>query len=232
MMYVLVPCLDKTIFESNLKNSLNNFKDKTEVILIEGNLGICRKYNEALDNIKEQLNDDDIVVFSHDDITIRDEYICEKVKLYFEHMPNVALAGIIGTTKYSNVGGWWHEFRETNARGKIIQGKPNGESYLMDDCNGNFNDLVCVDGCIMFMRGIIAKKYRFDFDTLKGYHFYDYDICFTLLKDGYDIGVIDVLVEHKSEGPLKNEWYVWKDIFQKKWETLKYPITKNQFKNI
>jgi hypothetical protein len=99
----------------------------------------------------------------------------------------------------------------------------------MNDCDGNFDELVCVDGCIMFMQGKIAKEYKFDFDTLDGYHFYDYDMCFNLLKNGYDVGVIDVLVEHKSIGNLTDDWFRQKENFQNKWNMLKYPVTKEQF---
>lgn len=229
MIHLIVPIIDNNNFNKYLKPSIN-FKTETNVLLVNGDAGICFKYNEALSNIKDQLNDDDIVIFSHDDITIRDEYMPEKLKMFFELKPNIALAGVIGTSKYSKEGGWWHDYKHESGKGKIIQGKPDGTKYLMEVCNGMFDDVVLIDGCIMFMRGSIAKNFRFESDLLTRYHFYDYDTCFQLLNQGYDIGIIDILVEHKSHGELTDDWYTQKEIFQKKWNNLQYPITKDSFK--
>jgi len=99
----------------------------------------------------------------------------------------------------------------------------------MDD-----SDIVSVDGCILFIRGYVAKYFRFDNNTYDGYHFYDVDTCFSLMEQGWHVGIIDILVKHDSEGPLSDTWHLNRDKFIKKWEDKGYifPITKKQFKEL
>jgi len=49
---------------------------------------------------------------------------------------------------------------------------------------------------------------------------------------GYDVGIIDILVKHDSEGPLSESWYINRNKFIGKWTKKGYtfPITKVQFK--
>ena len=72
--------------------------------------------------------------------------------------------------------------------------------------------------------------YRFDEETFDGFHFYDVDACFTLLKQGVDIGIIDVMVKHGSEGPLSESWHKNKKAFYNKWKDITFPATIHSFR--
>lgn len=226
MICYIVPCKDKENYKKYLGPSLVKSKGNKNLVLVDGEAGICCKYNKVLDNIENQIKDDDIICFLHDDIILHDPLTSAKAELYFKHRPNTALAGVIGTTCYTDKGGWWFCDRKTQSRGYIIQGHPEKESYEMVEKKGMYDDLVSVDGCIMFMSGKIAKWFRFDEDVFKGYHQYDNSACFDLLLKGYDIGTIDITVEHKSVGELTNGWHEEKNKFYNKYSCLNFPITK------
>lgn len=218
---------------SKLVLSISNLSTNSKIHIESGNENIFQKYNNALE--KMEINDNDVVVFLHDDIEIRDENIEKKLELYFKYKPNVGMAGVIGTNLFSSEGGWWLCNRMIYSRGRIIQGFENGTEHSMIEFGGmNDSDVVSIDGCIMFMKGEIAKYFRFDNNTYDGYHFYDVDTCFSLMEQGWHVGIIDILVKHDSEGPISPNWHINKDKFIKKWEEKGYifPITKNQFKNL
>lgn len=196
------------------------------------NQSIFIKYNQSLDILNRAIKDEDVVVFLHDDLEIKDPYFEQKAQLYFKYKPNVGVAGVIGTTEYTSIGGWWHTDRTIKTRGRIWQGHPTQPDYEMVELGGmDDKGLISIDGCIMFMSGKIAKTYRFDDRTYSGFHFYDVDTCFTLLKKGFDIGLIDITVKHVSEGPLGEMWNRNRDVFLAKWNKLKFPVTIDSFKN-
>lgn len=233
MIVFVVPIKDRTIYDKYLGPSLEKSRGNKNLVLVDGEAGICYKYNSVLEKIKDKLKDEDVVCFLHDDIELIDEQTAAKAELYFKYKKNVGIAGVIGSKIYykENGGGWWHCQRPIESAGHIIQGNPNGEDYEMDDGKGMYDDMVLVDGCILFMSGKVAKWFRFDQDTFNNYHFYDCDACFQLLEKGYDVGTIDITFKHVSEGALSPQWSESKEKFLQKWEKLPKVITKGTFKD-
>jgi hypothetical protein len=231
MIVYITPVIDNTIFDKYLGPSLQKLNGNANVLVVDGETGICEKYNQALDKIENQLQDDDVVCFLHDDIILHDENTSIKAEMYFKYMKNVAIAGVIGSKVYykDQTGGWWDCERGVESAGHIIQGDPYKESYIMSDNKGMFDDMLMIDGCIMFMPGRIAKHFRFDSKTFTNFHFYDADSCFTLLSNGHDVGVVDITVEHKSIGELPEIWLQEKTKFLNKWVSLPNTITKKDF---
>ena len=232
MIYFITPLTDDKNFDKFLGPSLKKLKNSDyHLTRVYGKQDIFQKYNQGLNELKPRLKSDDVVVFLHEDITILDEFFIKKIQMYFQHKTKVGIAGVIGTTKYSEHGGWWMVDRTVHGRGSIMQGHPGGAPHMMTDRKGNFDDLVSVDGCILFMKSDLAKRFQFENTAIDGFHFYDSDSCFKALRMGFDVGTIDVLVQHESEGPMPESWNTNKDKFIKKWSDLgfKFPITKEQF---
>jgi hypothetical protein len=78
------------------------------------------------------------------------------------------------------------------------------------------------------------KQVNFRDDIYQGtYHFYDVSYCIDVIESGWDVCVADILIEHKSEGPLSENWHITKDIFIKNMYDRGYtfPIDKNQIIN-
>ena len=217
---------------SKTATSISNVSSKTKIhIEGESSKNIFQKYNSALERI--DIDDNDVIVFLHDDIDIRDEHIEKKLEMYFDIKKNVGIAGVIGTNMFTEGGGWWMTDRQVYTRGRIIQGFSDGTEHPMIEMGGmDDSQIVAIDGCIMFMRGSVAKEFKFDEYIYDGYHFYDADTCFTLIEQGWDVGIIDILIKHDSEGPITENWNINRDKFIKKWVEKKYnfPITKDQFR--
>lgn len=231
MIHYIVACKDTTTLDQFLHPSFEKYRSPESLMYIEEgeDRTIFKKYNDALSRIPK-IEDNDVVVFSHDDITIKDEYFEDKLDLYFKIRTKVGIAGVIGTNIFEEGSGWWLTDRQTNTRGRIVQGFKDGSEHTMAEPSGSDDSqIVSVDGCVLFMRGIVAQTFRFDEDTYTGYHFYDVDTCFTLLEQGWDVGIIDVLVKHESEGPLTQSWYDNRVNFMNKWmkKGYRFPIVKN-----
>ena len=229
MIHYIIPTIGHDI--SRTESSINQLADHDRKLFIDNsNSTIFEKYNNGLNSLT--IKDEDVVVFVHDDITIRDETFEKKLELYFKYKDDVGLAGVIGTNLFVEQGGWWLSDRQQHSRGRIIQGSPDVGEYTMAEPMGmDDSDIVSIDGCIMFMRGTIANEYRFDTNTYNGYHFYDVDTSFSILEMGWNIGIIDVLVKHESEGPLSESWHKSKEKFLNKWRNkgFEFPITKSKF---
>lgn len=207
-------------------------KSKPESIFKKLNAGI-----EAA--IQTGLNDDDIVIFMHEDVGIIDNLFREKVELLFNEKPEVAIVGIAGATELTERGGWWMTSSE-KMRGHLIQGKSDGNLgegfHLQKGPIGYFDDVVCVDGCLMITRGKFIKEgLSYDDKTFpSGNDFYDIDLAMRALEMGYKIAVADILIFHQSTGMgvFNEAWKNNKDIFIKKWQDKGYklPFTADQFK--
>jgi hypothetical protein len=231
MIKYVVSINDKDIFENNISKYIT----KENSMIIENSIDLdsmAKKYNNAISDIElNGLEDQDIIVFVHEDVKLLDESFEEKLKMVFNRKRDVGLIGVYGTTKFVEAGGWWMSDRKEYGRGHIIQGLPDKEPFHMQDRIGFFDDVVSVDGCMIAIKGeIINEGFKFD-ETLDGYHFYDVDASFTILEMGYKVAVADVLIEHASEGPLNEQWEITRKDFVNKWKDKGYifPVTVQQF---
>ena len=185
--------------------------------------GIAKKYNWAIENIALK-SDDEIICFRHDDLYFRTPRDAAEGIVAKAWMNGCGVAGVIGTIALEKSCTWWEPNRFLNGSGYIIQGgkKPlqdkNGKPILkdgkpvfqkiefpMEEHRGTHDYLATVDGCIMWInKKLLQEGLRFD-ENLKGYHFYDVDICLQALQRGYKVTTVPVVVKHDSEGiPPKN----------------------------
>lgn len=196
---------------------------------------IHNKYVRGVDFLKNELREEDIVVFCHNDVNFIDTLFRNKVESIFNNT-DVALLGVIGTSNLNEDGCWWNN--PTNIlRGHIIQGskdKPVGAGFhMVKGLIGFFDDVVAIDGLCMITIGkhIMRHNINFDGTTYSGNHFYDLDFCMNFLTKGLKIGIADILVYHRSEGAsTQNEsWSSDKDKFVAKWKSkgIEFPITAN-----
>jgi hypothetical protein len=218
MIHFIVAHHDNDIFQKWLSPSLEKFKEST-LVLVENQEddSIFKKYNRGLDLVG--VKEDDVYCFIHEDIKILDNYFVEKVEMIFSRFKDIGVLGVIGSKLVSDKLGWWLCDIKHHV-GQIQQGLPNGTDFRMVKKVGFFKNVASVDGCCMFVSGKMIKDgFRFDEATYKGkYHFYDLDTCFTARQMGYDVAVADILVHHKSEGPMPENWFEARNEFEQKWK--------------
>lgn len=219
MIHYIVAHHDATVFGEWVEPSLMKFKETATLTVIKNqeNDSIFKKYNRGLDLIG--IMENDIYCFIHEDVKILDDYFQEKVEMVFGKFPEIGVLGVIGSMFISENIGWWLCDKKHHV-GQIQQGLPNGTDFRMVKNVGFFKNVASVDGCCIFVSGKMIKDgFRFDEANYKGkYHFYDMDVCFTARQMGYTVAVADILVHHKSEGPMKEDWFEARKEFETKWK--------------
>lgn len=219
--HYVISCNKDEIYEKYIAKSLKNKPYVHKINNSDELNSMTKKYNYAVNNIKD-LSDDDIIVFIHDDVYIVDESFEGKLRLGFTN-PDVGIIGVYGTKAW-NGGGWWNYERPTYAVGKILQGynpeKITAQGHIINDiCDDRLfalmqdnmhqsidSDMLLVDGCMIAVKGKLAKQLKWD-ETIYGYHHYDNKYCFdTLMETDFKIAVIDTLIAHVSEGDLTEGW--------------------------
>lgn len=197
--------------------------------------GIADKYNWAIENIVLK-SGDDVICFRHDDASFRtpEDMIIGQVRRAWDK--GVGVCGVIGTIMLENSCTWWYPNRSLNGSGFIIQGgleplkDKDGKDvivdgkkamrkieYPMNEHRGTHDYLATVDGCCLWInKKLFEEGMRFD-PTLKGYHFYDVDICLQALSRGYKVSTINVLVKHESIGELPKNFDELRKVMFDKW---------------
>ena len=227
MIKFVVARYEKDGFENFLGQSLEQYKFPSQYITNEEASSIYQKYNLGIERWKNVgLEDEDILVFCHADVKILDEHFEEKLNYAFQKNPNLAVAGIIGSKTLDEQGGWWLTSVE-NHKGHLIQwtDENEGNKYDLNRGEGNHFDMCVLDGLCLFVRGSYAKNNRFDEETfVNSYNFYDYDYCLMALENKMNVGVLDILLEHKSAGYgiYEHDWISNKDKFIQKWKNKGY----------
>jgi len=236
---VIIPRHDEAVYNSYAGPSIR--KQPVLICDIQDKPGIefrmADKYNYGVQALiaQHQLNEKDIVVFMHEDVKVLDPLFTHKLEYIFEQKPEIGLVGCCGATLLTEAGGW-HLTDNENLRGHLLQefqGKVNHNVF--GNNVGFFDDLCVVDGFCMAARAKLFTQEGIKFDREVGtVDFYDLDICLQILEKGYKIGIIDMLLQHKSEGGgiLAEQWKVSRELFIAKWKQKgkSFPITLEQFK--
>jgi hypothetical protein len=189
--------------------------------------------------LQNNCNDNDIVIFCHEDVKILDPFFNQKIEEVLNTQRDIGVLGVTGSTELNEEGGWWANKPE-KLRGYIIQGKDNYNVddgyYLLKGARGYFNDLCVVDGLFLATTGRILKEgVGFDLQTYPdGNDFYDIDFCLTVLEKGYKVACADIAIFHKSQGmgALTDSWKINHDRMVNKWKTkgYKFPVIPTDFK--
>jgi hypothetical protein len=208
-------------FEGFLSESIGKF-DHVFIDNTQAN-SIFEKYNLGIEHFtKLGVDAGDIFVFIHADVKILDENFSEKIEYAFDTIPKLGVAGVIGSAELNENAGWWLS-DQSNHRGHLVQWVDNKEEnkYHMIRQEGNFTDVVAVDGLCLAVIAHVAQNLKFDAQTYpESYDMYDYDFCLTTLSNGYKIAVLDILTEHRSAGTgiYKDSWKINKEKFLAKWK--------------
>ena len=141
--------------------------------------------------------DFDYAIFRHQDTHILTPELVEPNCRMMQEA-NVAVAGVIGTLIMSTTCAWWMHQRGVVTVGAIMQGDGKGGAYPMLDGPGFTPNAVAVDGCfVIFDHKFIDTYEPHDFHWRFGY---DTDACFQALQQGRNVGIVDIRVQHDSQG--------------------------------
>ena len=194
---------------------------------------MCKKYNRAIDMIGDYQG---WVCFRHDDLEIRTPADIVQARLRQAYDKNQVIAGVIGTFNLDYLMHWWYPDREVNGCGYILQKvldenkKPvvPEKTYEMKEWPGFHDGVATVDGCVMWIHTDAFKHIRFD-EKIKGYHFYDVDICLQALRAHLGVCTVPIVACHESAGDFdKKEMDKLRVYVFDKWSRIAntFPINK------
>jgi glycosyltransferase involved in cell wall biosynthesis len=185
---------------------------KVEVLeYVNNGESLTKCYNEFLDKTKF-----DIVVFLHDDITIKTKQFAKKLKRHYDKT-DYGILGVAGTKNLPESGRWWDNMR--TVYGKVWhthEGKEFLSSYS-EDQGTKLEEVVMVDG-VFFSVMKSRLKTRFD-EAVEGFHFYDVDFCLRNHLEGVKVGVhTNIIINHMSIGETNEQWEENRVLFVEKYK--------------
>lgn len=187
---------------TNTGKSLKTLETPIELRLFANNKkGLSTVYNIA---IEESINDDCVLIFAHDDLTITDYYWVSRILESLQFFDIVGLAGnkriipfmpgwsFVDTTfkydDFSNLSGAWGEGNSFPPKEIYKVGPPRQQVQLLD-------------GMLLatFNKKLITNNVYFD--ERFNFHYYDLDFCRTATKNNLTLGTTDLFVIHGREKP-------------------------------
>ena len=184
--------------------------------MLIGKKSIFEAYKEGVDNII--LNDNDVVIFCHDDIEIvMDPQKFVDVIVKASRQNNSGFFGPAGTTHLSESAVWWDHslWAQGKHRGLVLHGKDiKAAEYTY---YGNPGRVVCLDGLFLAIQGKALKKLDLSKpDYFEGDWDY-YDIHYTIQahQKGLYNTVEPIFMIHHSRGELagRDSWHKNREAF-------------------
>lgn len=177
---------------SKLVKSLKEFDDY-QLIPIKGAKSFFDAWRKGLKGVKKKY-----VCFTHQDT----EYVAiPKLSKYLKD--DVGMIGVAGTEVLHKDQPWW--FSQERLHGNILKGQifHKGKEGNELSVFGAFGEVVVLDGVSMFTKYDIIK----DIKLPKGYtwDYYDHVVSLEMIKKGYKLKTVPIVVVHASKGGDKRE---------------------------
>lgn len=192
------------------------FGVKAQIFFQNGRgLGAC--YNQAID---ETANEEEILVFVHDDVTIADFFWVDKLTLGLGKFDVVGLAG--NKRRVARQPAWafiddrftWDD--RSNLSG--IVGHGDGFPCAIDVFGDVMQPLKLMDGVLLAMRKRTLTRNGVRFDEQFRFHFYDMDICRQFEEKNVSMGAAPLGIIHASGGAFGSaEWRAGYETYLQKW---------------
>lgn len=186
-----------------------------------GKYSLNEVYNMGLEKASN-----DVVIFCHDDIRFETKNWGRKMLKNFSKHPDFGIIGVAGTRYLSTTGRWWDDFSKMHG---AVYHEKDGNKWLTrysKDIGTKLTSVVLVDGLFF---GVSKKKLVKGFDeTIKGFHFYDVEFCFSNYLEGVKIGVCtNVRLTHLSIGQTNEVWEKNRGFFADKYKD-RLPVKINR----
>jgi len=181
---------------------------------------LTKVYNKA---IKFALKEDiETLVLIHDDIIIESDLFKKIPELQGEY----DLIGVAGSTQCKlEAPVLWHlmggGFGSGNLHGAVAHLADNKKH--MTSFGVYPHRAVLIDGVFMAIKRSVFEKVQFDEDNPAGFHFYDLSYSLEAHKQGFKVGVGDIMITHASPGlrEFTDEFNTGQEYFLNKWKEKK-----------
>ena len=191
-------------------------------MFFENTRGLSECYNIGISKADE----DDILVFVHDDIAISDFFWIKNVIIGLERFHLIGVAG--NRRRVKNQPAWtFINFDQENKKWKKERGENlsgmvgHGSSF---PCNLSIygrpeQECVLLDGVFLAAKKKTFIERNIRFDERFKFHFYDMDICRQFERNGLSMGTVPISIIHDSGGNFGSpEWIAAYEAYLDKWE--------------
>ena len=165
-------------------------------------------YSGHQNNLKAySLEDDDVIVFLHDDVKILSNVndFCKYLSLC--NTRDTGFLCLAGCTFLGYDGIWWNARSIGASRGFVFQGK--NDISMSANPFGQHGQIICGDGCFLACSYRTLKKVGLEQPSYlkSGWDFYDIDLTFRAHLMGLNNYTVPIICRHESDGQMRKEWY-------------------------
>lgn len=215
-----VSCTQSRKEETVLYRSLLKLGTSRYQFFEENKTGLSTIYNGILN---EHAGRDEIVIFVHDDVTIGDLFIQEKLNEAVGPL-GFAIVGLAGTSSFNlmldkQITMWLQPPQEALSGAVEHPAGNNTNMNFWSVYGPTPRRCVVMDG--LFLAVDLAKIGDLRFDEQFEFHFYDLDLCLSAHRAGLLLGTTNVYVNHQSGGSYNNPaFFATQERFRQKWRNL------------
>jgi GT2 family glycosyltransferase len=175
-------------------------------------------YNKAIDMAIK--GNKDYLVICHDDVIIESDI---PYKLPDILRTEFDMVGVAGTTECKLAEpALWHIMGGGFEGGKLHGAVAHGDASRkqMTSFGSYPQRVILIDGVFMAIHRRVFERVRFDESNPAGFHFYDLDYSLQCHKEGFKIGVSDIMITHASPGlrEFTSEFNEGQEWFLNKWK--------------
>jgi GT2 family glycosyltransferase len=185
----------------------------------ESGLPVC--YNAVLDDCTGR---GVIVVFAHDDVTIGDAFLREKLADAFDKQ-GYAIAGLAGSSHFNTSPDdpltKWCQPPDSAWSGAVEHDLPGALKYVTS-YGPTPRRCVVLDG--LFLAVDTKQIGRLRFDEQFAFDFYDVDFCLRAHCAGLRLGTVGIYVNHRSAGIDSTSYHRAQQRFRTKWGRQHYEV--------
>jgi len=210
---VVVACTRGEILGTDVYRSVTRLGIEDRCFFENNRVGLATCYNRFL---AEHAGRDCLAVFVHDDVSIEDVFLRDKLVAGAERF---AIQGLAGSASFdlqleSQQTMWIRAPRE-DLSGAVEHVMSDGRT-----CWRAYGPVpqpcVVLDG--LFLAVDLARVGSLRFDEQFDFHFYDLDFCISAHLRSLDLGTVNVHVRHRSSGSFAStEFRETQDRFRDKW---------------
>jgi hypothetical protein len=205
MISIIICSVNETLLHQCAENIRALVGVEYELIVFDNrgkNRPISEVYNQAAARSKY-----DVLCFLHEDVLFYTNGWGTKAAAVLNNV-RIGLLGFVGGIYKAKVPSGWidlpHSHRRANM--KTRHGDKLLDYVMKSGVNETLSDTVTLDGFCLMMRKEVWKEFKFDEESLRGFHFYDVDISLRIVKKYRLVVCHDIFAEHLSPGNFGAEW--------------------------
>ena len=207
-MFSILICSINVSYLEKLKINIQETIGNEYELLVWDNLAITKPIAEVYNLLAGQAKYP-YYCFIHEDIQFQTKNWSENLLHAFEKNKETGLIGIAGSKYKSRTPSGWSTGLLDLDYCNIFHKNKNGvtEHLYNNPKHTLFEHVVNVDGVFIAIRKEVFNKTRFDESQLRGFHLYDIDFSFQVIKNWKVAVIFNIDIIHFTEGgSFGNEW--------------------------